>query len=92
MNREAVQDTNAPRLGRPRNEPGIKDWSGLSLRIRRTLAGYTAATLAEEVDVTQSTVLRWESGTNAPDAYRVAKLARLLDCEAEALARDPKIV
>ena len=78
--------------GRPRNAPCIECWSGKSLRVRRIITGISATKLGRVLDVSQSTVLRWEKDLGAPTAPQVRALAQLLGCSPEDLGRDPKVV
>ena len=78
--------------GRPRNDPGIDAWSGRALRVRRVITGVSATKLGNVLDVSQSTVLRWEKDLGAPTAPQVRALSQLLGCKPEDLGRDPKVV
>lgn len=87
-----TQTTEKNKGGRPRNDPGIECWSGKSLRVRRIITGISATKLGRVLDVSQSTVLRWEKDLGAPTAPQVRALAQLLGCSPEDLGRDPKVV
>lgn len=76
--------------GRPRNDPGIR-WNGDALWARRVLRRETAGWLAELMDVSKSTVLRWESGGNAPTEEQVRQLAEIFDCKPAAFTRPPRL-
>ena len=52
----------------------------LHIRELREAAGYTQAELARALGVTSVMVCQWESGTKMPMAYRLPKLAVLLNC------------
>ena len=78
--------------GRPRNDPGIDAWSGRALRVRRIITGVSATKLGNVLDVSQSTVLRWEKDLGAPTAPQVRALSQLLGCKPEDLGREPKVV
>ena len=84
-----MADTN--KGGRPLNEPGIPAWSGNALKVRRILAGWKVDDLAKRLNVSKSTVSRWETGTHAPPAVQIEHLAALLDTPRAAFAREPKV-
>jgi len=87
-----ITETTEPNKGgRPRNDPGIECWSGRSLRVRRTITGISATKLGKVLDVSQSTVLRWEKDLGAPTAPQVRALAQLLGCSPEDLGREPRL-
>lgn len=54
----------------------------------RKRAGYTQATFAKAVGVTQATVSRWESGKDTPDFKKMDILTELLDCSIACLLSD----
>ena len=78
--------------GRPRNDPGIGAWNGRALRVRRSITGISATKLGSVLDVSQSTVLRWEKDLGAPTAPQVRALAQLLACQPDDFGREPKVV
>lgn len=51
----------------------------------RKAAGYTQDSLAEAMNVDRSTIVRWETGSNEPQAYQRPKLARVLGVSTENL-------
>jgi len=77
--------------GRPLNQPGIPAWKGNALKVRRILLGWTVDDLAQRLNVSKSTVSRWETGRHAPPAAQLAQLASLLDTPLAAFAREPKV-
>ena len=56
-----------------------------TIRQLRTERGISQAQLAEQMYVTRSTVARWESGSRMPDAVMIARLAKCLGTNTEAL-------
>jgi transcriptional regulator with XRE-family HTH domain len=56
-----------------------------SLARARKAAGYSQESFAEAMSVDRSTVVRWEAGSNDPQAYQQPKLARLLGIDTAAL-------
>jgi DNA-binding XRE family transcriptional regulator len=54
-----------------------RQW-GENLRTVRESQGLTQQELADEVGVTQPTVVRWEAGENEPKLSRARVLARVL--------------
>ena len=52
------------------------------LRIKK---GLSHQALADQLFVTRSTVVRWESGTRLPDAVMIARLAEVLDADVNLL-------
>lgn len=59
----------------------------MALKEIRRKRGLTQAQVADAVDVDQSTVAKWESGSNTPLRKYRRKLCELLGCtEAELLA------
>ena len=75
-----------------KNNPGLPSWEGRSLKLRRISAGLTLVELAALLDVSKSTVSRWERGDNEPPSDHVAKLADILETPALAFARETKLV
>jgi transcriptional regulator with XRE-family HTH domain len=53
----------------------------------RKAAGYTQESLAAELNVDRSTVVRWEAGENEPQPFHWPKLASLLGVSADELRR-----
>lgn len=53
----------------------------------RKAAGFTQESLAAELDVDRTTVIRWESGENEPQPFYWPRLTRLLGISAEELRR-----
>jgi transcriptional regulator with XRE-family HTH domain len=53
----------------------------------RKAAGYTQESLAAELNVDRSTIIRWEAGENEPQPYHWPKLASLLGVSADELRR-----
>lgn len=56
-----------------------------TIRQLRTERGISQAQLADQMYVTRSTVARWESGSRMPDAVMIARLAKCLGTNTEAL-------
>ncbi len=56
----------------------------LIARLRKD-AGYTQASLANELNVTDKAVSKWERGYAQPDTALLPQLAKLLDCDVEIL-------
>lgn len=63
---------------RPPNDPGIKQWVGESMKLRRIAANLTMDDLAEAVGVTKSTIKRWEHGENAPPPDMLQIMCKVL--------------
>jgi transcriptional regulator with XRE-family HTH domain len=55
------------------------------LKNLREVAGLKQSQLAELVNVDQSAVSQWESGTVSPTADNLKKLATVLNCSADEL-------
>lgn len=51
----------------------------------RKEAGYTQASLAKELNITDKAVSKWERGYGQPDTSLLPQLAKLLDCDMEIL-------
>ncbi len=51
----------------------------------RKEAGYTQASLASALNITDKAVSKWERGCSLPDASLLPKIAKLLDCDIEVL-------
>ena len=51
----------------------------------RKEAGYTQASLAEKINVTDKAISKWERGYGQPDTSLLPQLAKLLDCDMEVL-------
>ena len=51
----------------------------------RKEAGYTQASLAKALNITDKAVSKWERGYGQPDTALLPKLAKLLDCDMEIL-------
>jgi DNA-binding XRE family transcriptional regulator len=60
-------------------------WRRAGLAAARKAAGYTQESLAAELHVAPSTIVRWEAGEYAPLPYLRPKLARLLGCSRQQL-------
>ncbi len=60
------------------------------LREQRVKRGWTQATLAEKLGVTDRTVSRWENGKAFPTPYYVKKLSLLLDASPNDLGLNGK--
>jgi len=78
--------------GRPRNNPGIPKWRPHALKLRRIAAGWTLNDLSERLQVSKSTVSRWETGLNTPTGDQLDQLADMLQVPKAVFAREPKIV
>lgn len=76
---------------RPKNEPGLPNFYGDSLRLRRLFHRMSLEELAEKVGVAPSTIHRWERDTNRPTAVYVTLLAEALDVPRTVFAREPKL-
>lgn len=76
---------------RPKNEPGLPNFYGESLRLRRLFGRKSLEQLAEEVGVSTSTLSRWEKGEHQPSAVHVTLLAEALDVPRTAFARAPRM-
>lgn len=74
-----------------KNNPGLPAWKGRTLRIRRICAGMTLEDLAARVNVSKSTVSRWEQGGNSPAAEDVARLAEALEVPAIVFAKEARL-
>lgn len=71
------------KLSPPRTAPRRTNASHIAAaRIR---AGMTQAQLAEAIGSTQKEVSLWETGSRCPRATTLLKIARALNCPAEAL-------
>jgi transcriptional regulator with XRE-family HTH domain len=81
------------KLGRPSNEPGVREWNGRSLRLRRLShqPPLSLQDVAEHLGVAPSTVSRWENGQNAPQREVVMQLAELLECSLRSFGKEPKL-
>ena len=77
---------------KPKNQPGIAQWRGDALRLRRVAAGWRTQDLATRIGVSKTTIIRWERGENAPGSEHVRQLALCLDVEPKDFARAPRIV
>ena len=77
---------------KPKNEPGIPQWRGDALRLRRLAAGWRLQDLAQRIGVSKTTVIRWEMGENAPTSKHVRALAQALDVEITAFSKPPRVV
>lgn len=53
----------------------------------RKKKGFTQVELAEKLDVLQSTISNWETGTSKPDILTVAKIAEIFDCSVEEVVK-----
>lgn len=71
-----------------RNDPRRTNESKLA-RVRIT-RGLTQTQLAEMVGCTRVDVSRWERGTHAMGAQRLAQMARALGCRIEDILDDPE--
>ena len=60
-----------------------------ALRHYRIMAELTQEELAEELDVSTSTVNRWENGERSPHLKMLSKIAEVLKCEVSSLVSDP---
>lgn len=58
------------------------DHLGDRIREQRKKRGFTQVTLAEVLEVSQTTVSDWESGASRPGLDRLAKIAEKLGCTA----------
>ena len=74
------------------NNPGLEQWNGSSLRLRRLAANMTLRELAEKLNSSTSTIARWESGTHPPPAETVHRLAEILFANPDDFSREPRIV
>lgn len=71
-----------------RKAPRLRNESKLArVRIAR---GLTQAQLADMVGCTRVDVSRWERGTHAMGAQRLAQIARALGCRIEDILDDPE--
>ena len=77
---------------KPKNEPGIPQWRGDALRLRRIAAGWRTQDLAERIGVSKTTIIRWEQGLNPPTSEHVRALAEALDVDVVAFSKVPRIV
>ncbi len=77
---------------KPKNEPGIPQWRGDALRLRRIAAGWKIKELAERIGVSKTTNIPWEHGENAPNSGHVRCLAQALGVEVAAFSKAPRIV
>ena len=59
------------------------------IRSLRERSGYTQATLARAIGVSDMTIRRWESGQREPRASEIAKLCEVLDVSEAELLRGP---
>jgi len=83
-----MKPTPRPTLGRPTQDSGLPAWHGHTLRLIRLSKGISARELGRKLNVSKSTVLRWErseprgpkpaSGANAPTPDQVRQLATTL--------------
>ena len=71
-----------------KNDPRRTNESKLA-RVRIT-RGLTQTQLAEMVGCTRVDVSRWERGTHAMGAQRLAQIARALECRIEDILDDPE--
>lgn len=78
--------------GRPANEPGIPVWIGAALKMRRIAAGFSLEEFSARLQVSKSTVHRWETGTNSPKAEQLDSMCRILGCAKGDFGRDPKVL
>jgi transcriptional regulator with XRE-family HTH domain len=78
--------------GRPCNQPGLPRWCGNALRVRRIAQGWTLHDIAARLEVSKSTVVRWEHETSSPTHQHVARMAEALACPQDAFAREPRVV
>lgn len=53
----------------------------------RNKKGFTQVELAEKLDVLQSTISNWETGTSKPDILTAAKIAEIFDCSVEEVVK-----
>ena len=77
--------------GRKPNDPGIPEWNGDALKVRRVLSGFTLKQLGDLIGVGESAISRWELGQRAPDAATVERLAQELKCAKKAFSRPPTL-
>lgn len=77
--------------GRRPNDPGIPEWNGNALKVRRVLSGYTLKQLGDLIGVGESAISRWELGQRAPDSDTVDRLASELRCEKTAFSKPPAL-
>lgn len=71
-----------------RKSPRMRNESKLArVRIAR---GLTQMQLAEMVGCAQEEISRWERGTHAMGAQRLAQIARALECRIEDILDDPE--
>ena len=62
----------------------------LTIKERRRELGMTQRELAEKMQVDQSSVANWETGTTGPHRNKLIRLAKVLDCSVEELLEDTK--
>ena len=68
----------------------IRKWSNPTLRLRRKkecklrslrkVAGFSAASLAERLDIAENTVLNWERAECVPNAIVMDEVCIMLNC------------
>ena len=59
------------------------DETGKTIAALRREAGYTQASLAAALGITDKAVSKWECGKGLPDSSLLPQLAKLLDCDVE---------
>lgn len=57
----------------------------LKIKELRNKIGLSQNELAKQLEVVQSTVSMWESGTNSPRMSMIPKLAKILQCSIDEL-------
>jgi len=74
------------------NDPGLENWCGSALRLRRVAAGMTLKEVAEELQSSISTIARWEMEEHPPPAQTVERMAEIFFATPSDFSRPPRVV